>query len=179
LNWPFSLKDGTIIHIYRRLHPTSLKTALQTFKAMQDHIHHKPLPGQIDWINLSANPSYKIEKRRMGYRLISLPTLNDSSSPTSFLYISPLTEKVRISGNLKYSDHSCSSTLRFHAIAQNGELLSTTQSTYSPQDPNHFSLKLQTNHLSHLVFQISEDWRDKDQRNSCLLSIDPLVVENN
>lgn len=174
----FSLKDGTIIRIYRRSRPTSVKTALQTFKAMQDHIN-KPLPGQTDWINLSFKPIYAIEKHKMGNRLISLPTLNDSSLPTSFLYISPLTEKVRISGNLKYSDPSCSSTrLRLDAITQNGESLSTIQTIHSPQDQNHFSLELQTNHASHLLLQISEDRRDKDQRNSCSLSINPLMVES-
>ncbi|HEY9637983.1 MAG TPA: hypothetical protein V6D14_31610 [Coleofasciculaceae cyanobacterium] len=174
----FTLNNGVIVNVYKRVRSTSLETALQTLRAMHSYLGKRP-EGQHDWLSISESPGHIMRYLVKKFQKIGvLSTKDNGVDTTSFLYIGKLSKQVKVTGNLKYSNNQCTgSSLSLSSINTLGQVINTVKLDHRPSDASDFTLPLQTRDAAYLLFNISVNDHKNEAINRCLMKIEPLSVE--
>ncbi|MFC1975503.1 ABC transporter permease [Chloroflexota bacterium] len=148
----FSLSNGAVVNIYKRLRPTSQKIALLTLKRMEEAIDTRP-GGQSDWVSLTETPVYVIENPNNSYNF----TLDLKTSNGSLLYLDFLPAQTMIDGELTYYDEQCNSdvSLQVTTVDASGQMINTKKLAQYPDNDLEFSLSIPTQGAAHLLLDIS------------------------
>jgi len=171
----FALEEGTVVKAYKRSKETSLATALNTLVAMQNYIGARP-GGQSDWISLNEVPGHVINRRKIQHHYW-LETSESKVPETSFMYINPLPEQVKLTGNLVYTNNSCKgASLQLKTIDRQGKVINSKKIERSPQDVANFTLPMQTKNAAYLVFNISVT-NSNNSSDRCAVKIEPLSLK--
>lgn len=174
----FSLPDGVVVHVYKRLRTTSLQTVLRTLKDMQDYVGTRP-GGQPSWIKVSGIfGSYITRNRDNSHNIVTNSIYDPKASTASFLYLDGVLDQAAITGDLINYDNTCIAGLSFNAAAidARGKVISTTDLMPLPDDASDFWLSLQTRDSAYLLLNISANYGENDSVDHCWLIIRNLVV---
>ena len=174
----FLLADGAVAKVYKRIHTTSLKTALHTLQAMQKYIG--PRPGtQCDWIGVSEVPDHSIEQTLTNKKCEIKIYPNDlyKVGTRSFLYLDKLLDQARVTGQVNYQNAQCNSiSLYLDTIDTRGEILKTIKFVHRPSKDPKFALSIPTKGAEHLLFKLSVNEDVNDSGNQCSLSISDFTL---
>jgi hypothetical protein len=125
----FNLANHTTIHIYERIRPTTLQTAIQTLKEIQTYMGTPP-GGRLDWVALPANTVSYLSKNRDNSYTISAH-VDEQTSPMQFLYIAdkPIESSMRAKLFLENMLEN-KTTLYVKTINEKGEITTSQQYPY-------------------------------------------------
>ena len=184
----FTLENGSVVNIYKRIRPTSLSKAVRTLHTIQQKIGERP-GSQKDWIILSKPlKNYSVSHQQKNtYSLVAEYDRNNSASATpertqkpasSFLYLGSLPEKAEVTGKMAYLDKPCvSSSLQLTMLNKEGQIVSSTEAKYSPRDSSKFRVSISGKNSAYLVLDILT-YDKNDAVNSCTLEINSLAVSS-
>ena len=110
-HWPFSedfkllpekfrLSDGTVLHLYRRLRPSSLPVIIETLARLQTELHGLELGTQSDWISASQQGVSIIYNLEQALVIIRLSLVAEKTPPV-IIHTYPVLGKVILNGELK------------------------------------------------------------------------------
>jgi hypothetical protein len=123
----FTLRDGVVVSVYRRLRPTDLDTATRTFHFIRSRTGRQP-GGQLDWLGL--NPAWPaLVQGRPGepHDAVIGPGTGDSPGSPALMYAPILPAQARVSGSLAALDEGCALPgLRFTVTGADGAPLAAT-----------------------------------------------------
>lgn len=171
----FTLANNTIVNIYQRIRPTSLKTAVQTLATMQQQIGERP-GAQLDWIGLSQhwNDFLVLKNPDNTYKLSTYPIERTKKQAKSFLYLEML-ENAEITGTVKFSGNHCGTSLDLKMLSQEGNIISSTKNELFNENSSKFRLSITNNNASYLLLNLLN--YDKDNLiNQCAIELNSLVV---
>jgi hypothetical protein len=123
----FALEEDTSVSVYRRARPTSLKTALETLRLMQNMLRSRP-GGQLDWVMMTPAVTYSVKKNRdNAYWVTMHPSKNNAPLSTTLLYLGEMPEDVVITGTLAVRDRRCAGAiLRLSKVSPRNEITDIT-----------------------------------------------------
>ncbi|MDV2994380.1 MAG: hypothetical protein N4J56_004034 [Chroococcidiopsis sp. SAG 2025] len=175
----FRIADGTVVSIYRRLRPTSIKTAIHTLAIMQQKIGQRP-GGQLDWMSLSHLwQDNKVTKNiTRTYRLLTYAVRERGIQPISFLYLGTLTNRTQVTGKVTLFGKTCNgATLTIEMRDRQGQLLSAIASPSITSKSRKFQVSLASQNSESTYLLLNVQMSDKnDLIKSCIVEIDSLKV---
>lgn len=172
----FTLADGTIVSIYQRIRPTSLKTAVQTLTTMQQQIDQRP-GGQLDWISLNEheNDFLVVKNPDNTYKLLTYPIERTKKPARSFLYVEML-ENAEVTGKVKFSGKHCGTSLDLKMLNQVGNIVSSTKNELF-DNSSKFRLSITSKNANYLLLNLLK--YDKDNLiNECTIELNSLIVSS-
>lgn len=122
----FTLANQTIVHIYERIRPTSLQTAIQTLQKMKDYMDTPP-GGQLAWMAFNASATSYIAKNYDGTYKISVQ-INEQTTPLQFLYITGKQNESLLKADILLTDIKKNNTsIILHTIDDKGSIVSSKE----------------------------------------------------
>jgi len=98
----FNLAGGAILSIYQRLHPSSIKTAVQSFAYMRSFIGRRP-GRQSDWMVLDSPLGTDIVSQMDGNMQMVIPQPSgEGENQVTLLYSEEITGHIKIQGDYKF-----------------------------------------------------------------------------
>ena len=172
----FTLENGVVVSIYRRIRTTSPETALLTLLKIQNMIGQTPR-GQAGWLILGQLPQSTVNWE--GTNTYDIKTLlfgAGDSDATSFAYPEALPAQAKVSGTVAFEDDGCSGvTLHFATLNRQGAVTDVANIVRRPGDAPQFdSSPFRTQGAVDLLLTISR--ADPDPTGSCAVRIDHLNV---
>jgi hypothetical protein len=129
----FTLEENTQVHIYKRIRPTSLPTALTTLQEMI--AYHSRRPGaQLDWLiyNPSGAENY-VQLEKDGTHILSLKA-KEGDQPT-WIFVESGDAVAKITGRLEFSEPLQGNfTVRADKVNKAGEVLERVEKTGNATD---------------------------------------------
>jgi hypothetical protein len=138
----FLLEEGTVVSIYQRTRPTSLKTALGTLRFMENNLQSRP-GGQLDWMVISQTYSYSVKKDRdNGYWVTTHLSSNSTPSSTTLLYLGEMPDTVvALTGMLAFRGGRCAgATLHLAKVNSRDEITNITDVLHRRKSDSEFAL---------------------------------------
>jgi hypothetical protein len=191
----FTLEQGTVVSIYQRIRPTSLDTAVRTLNTIVQRTGERP-GGQVDWLVVNPYSNYSVVKKNLNntYKLVSRPSdrllkadskeLGQSQrdrtqgKETSFLYLGSLPENAKVTGAIISLSQPCvSSSLRLSTLNKDGEIFSSLEAKYVPNDSRRFALSISGKNSTYLLLDILSYDRN-NLSNFCKMEINSVTVSN-
>ncbi len=191
----FTLERGTVVSIYQRIRPTSLDTAVRTLNTVVQRTGERP-GGQVDWLVVNPHSNYSLVKKNLNntYKLVSRPsdrllkTLakelgqlqrdRTGGRGTSFLYLGSLPENAQVTGGvISLSEPCVSSSLRLSTLNKDGQILSSSEAKYVPNDSRKFAVSISGKNSSYLLLDILS-YDKKNLVDFCNIEINSLTVSN-
>jgi hypothetical protein len=190
----FQLDFGTTVRVYRRVRPTALETAIQTFHAMRQQIGDRP-GGQRDWLSLGSTAKLtQVSKNQDGtYRIVSFP--GDRLLPTSlterlfsfdrqlfdnsatFLYVGKLADTVTIAGWLTFWTPPCQGAkLRLLVVNPQGLVQFSLELTTGSVELTRWQRSIAAAPDNLLILQILSAEPSTPDWNYCTVDVNNLVV---
>lgn len=138
----YALQGGAVLVVYRRVQPTSLKTALQTFDAIVSAVGRRP-GGQLDWLALTGVPSMPLASS--GGQAVKFYIGSSENAETAFLYYNPPPASGQVAGRASFDvSTGCREIQLSLAIADREGMVSIQkEAQLSPSQPD-FSLTVPT-----------------------------------
>jgi hypothetical protein len=158
----FNLSEHVTLNIYRRIRPTTLDTAIQTFDAMRNFTGRRP-GGQPDWIILSPMISNSILKNGDNGWVTNLDTDQLRQEPGySLMLADPAPVSGRIGGSWKYLDKICGeATLDIRVLDVAGQVTFDKGLTIDPQNKRlPYDLEFQSQGAGYLVYTVKPSPED-------------------
>ncbi|MFM8320215.1 MAG: hypothetical protein ACKOC5_04795 [Chloroflexota bacterium] len=117
----WQLQPDFEVQVYRRVRPTTLATAVQTYARLAAFINRRPA-GQADWITLTPGAPLPQTTLRGDYRLeLAAPGLDQ---PAAYLYVNGPVGLHAIEGRWAYQGQNCPAVrVQLEYYAPSGELL--------------------------------------------------------
>jgi hypothetical protein len=173
----FSLKSETTLSIYQRVRPTSLATALDTLRIIEQRLPARP-GMQTDWIVVARAFPWWLSRNPDGSaRWVAHPTRRkDVGSLTAAAYLGPTRQAVEVSGVLKFFDARCrGTTLAFSTLDAQGRLSTLAEVRRHPGENGWW--KTVVPHPAGPLLLRLLDYADGSSIDYCLLEIDPLIAK--
>ena len=177
----FELDDGILVSIYRRIRPTSVATAVQTLKKMQQQIGERP-GRQLDWMSFHQSPYITLNYAAVAKEsdgIFKLRVSSKSQKPsTHFLYLGNLSTEAKVTGKLKFIDRECKGiSLRLSMLDEEAFILSQVSSFYAPGNSTELDFSLQGGNPSYLLLEMF-DGESNEIGESCAWEIENLSVSS-
>lgn len=175
----FTLEDNTLVNIYQRTRPTSLATTVRTLVAMQQQVGQRP-GSQLNWMSLSPvwNNSALAQNTDNTHQLLVYASDRTQDLGIGFLYMGSLAPKAEVKGAIFSLEQPCVSlSLGLAMLNKDGQIISSTENQFFPNNSRQFSLSIAGQQASYLLLSV----RSYDQNNivnSCGLEINSLAVSN-
>jgi len=163
----FNLSDNVTLNVYRRVVPTSLETAVQTFAVMRDSIGRRP-GGQPDWINLNPMISNPIFNNGDNAWVTNLDTNQlGQESAYSLLFADPAPASGKLSGTWEFLGKPCpGATLGIKMLDSAGQITFKNEFTLDQKKTLlPFELEFQGQGVDYLVYYIKPNF--DNARGSC------------
>ncbi|MDY6803157.1 MAG: hypothetical protein SXA11_05040 [Cyanobacteriota bacterium] len=175
----FELDKGIVVSLYRRIKPTSVATAVQTLRKMQQQIGERP-GRQLDWMSFQQSPYITLNYDAVlkeGDDIFRL--MADGSSPkpsTHFLYLGDLSSKVKVKGKLNILEEKCSGiSLRLSLLDKDAFILDRIYANYTDTSSPEINFSLLGLNPAYLLLEAFDGEGDKFSEN-CSWEIDNLSV---
>lgn len=175
----FELDRGIVVSLYRRIKPTSVATAVQTLRKMQQQIGERP-GRQLDWMSFQQSPYITLNYDAVlkdGDGVFKL--MADGSSPkpsTHFLYLGDLSSKVKVKGKLKILEEKCSGiSLRLSVLDKDAFILDQISANYAASSASEINFSVLSLNPAYLLLEVLDREGDKSSPN-CSWEIDNLSV---
>ena len=175
----FKLDQGIVVNFYRRIKPTSVATAVQTLRKMQEIMGERP-GRQLDWMSLQQSPyitlNYEavLQERDGVFRLTADGNLPTPS--THFLYLGDLSFKAKIKGKFKILNSKCSGlTLRLSMLDKDAFILDQVTANYTPTSSGEVNFSLLGLNPAYLLMEVFDE-KGEILSESCSWEIDNLSV---
>lgn len=163
----FKLENGTVVKVYKRLHETSLKTALLTLKSMQQYIGTRPA-RKSDWVIINTVTGIQTWKYQDNhyFRINRL-----EKNEVDFAYLNRLSQDLQIKGRISYLTPQCPDILlSWQTIDAEGKVMNTKKLLKQPTDEPKFALPIKAQEAEKLVFSIFVKQKNK-LTNECSLRV--------
>jgi hypothetical protein len=173
----FKLDNNVLVSIYKRTRPTSVKTAFNTLKILQERIQPKP-GSESNWIAIDKQNKGTIWLNKHG--TINLKTIF-REEPVTFIYFGSISEFVSINGNTRLS--KCLGFTEFSLdlklLDKTGNVIDTKNFIYSAQNPIVFPLSIQNEENKAAYLFLEFQGLNKSNDNSyCSVYLKDLAVNN-
>ena len=175
----FELDKGIVVSLYRRIKPTSVATALQTLRKMQQQIGERP-GRQLDWMSFQQSPYITLNYDAVlkeGDDVFKLTADGSSPKPsTHFLYLGDLSSKVKVKGKLNILEEQCSGIyLRLSLLDKDAFILDQIYANYTDTSSPEMNFSLLGLNPAYLLLEAFDGEGDKLSEN-CSWEIDNLSV---
>jgi hypothetical protein len=169
------LDKNVIVNIYKRTHSTSLETAFNTLKIMQERIQAKP-GKESNWVIVDRQRQSNIWYNKHG-------TINIQATfkieAVSSLYFGSIPEFVEISGLVESSN--CLGfegfSLRLATLSKDGKIINTKESIYSSQDLDKLSLSISGKDADYLRLDLM-GYQKSNDNGYCSIYIKDMAVSD-
>jgi hypothetical protein len=176
LSTTFVLAEGTVVSIYKRTRPTSLKTALGTLRFMENNLQSRP-GGQLDWMVMSQTYSYSVKKNRdNGYWITTHLSRNSTPSSTTLLYVGEMPDTIAITGMLAFRGGRCAgATLHLAKVNPRDEVTDITDVLRRRNSDSEFALTFPKQDAINVLLTVTSI-NEQASMDDCSLEIENLKL---